>query len=553
MKTIKKNHITILSLLLFLFNISAVAGEEKDIDSKIQSVNVFLQKAEVTRSASAQVGTGMTDIVLHGLSQFVDPNSIQVSGTGNATIMSVSHRMNHLNKAAKSDKVQALETEIKALEDANVTVKYKKEALQEEKSMILANKSIGGANSGVSWEELENVADFFRERLVDISMKWTLLDKEEKENNRKYNDATNQLRTLTTALNKPTSEVVVKVHSKTAQQINLSLTYLVHNAGWTPLYDLRAEDGKSSVDISLKANVYQNTGIEWTSVPLTLSTGNPNLGAVKPELNPWYLYLQALSAKNKKGAGYYTESAPRMAESRIMKDDMDMSEISLGGGRATSNSLSTTAGSINTNMKQLSTEYTIALPQTIPTDNKEHMVNIKEFTAEAFFEHAAVPKLDKDAFLMAILTDWEQYDWISGEMNVFYDGTYVGKTFMDITQVEDTMALSLGRDKKVVITREKIKDYCETKSVGLQRKKTTGYEIIIKNNKRSEITLNLQDQLPISQQEQIEVKVVDISGAKKEDQSGFLNWDITLKPGETKKVYIKFEVKYPRKYTIPNL
>jgi len=538
----------IITLLLFI-TFSSFAEVEKQVDSKIAGINVFLQKAEISRTASTKVSKGVTDVVLTNLSRNVDPNSIQVSGVGDVVIMSVSHKINYINKSKKSNKVQMLERQIKALEDSNVVVKFNKEALQEEKNMILANKAIGGANSGVNWEQLENIADFFRERLVDISAKWTAFDKKEKENRKKYNEAKNQLNTLTTSLNKPTSEIVVKVYSESVQPVQLDFTYLVYNAGWTPLYDFRAKDGKDQIDVSFRANVYQNTGVDWKNIPLTLSTGNPNQGVIKPELDPWYLSLQYIQKKRKKSLRY--DNLPTRNVASVSEYD-DNKEISTLSG-ITSNSISTTANFVNTDMKQLSTEYAITLKQTILSDNKKHIVNVKNFEVEAVFAHAAVPKLDKDAFLIANMMNWQEYDWISSEINVFYDGTYVGRSYIDIAQVEDTLALSLGRDKKVAITRERIKDYSKVKTIGLNKKKLIGYEITIRNNKRTAITLNLQDQIPISKNEQIEVKIITISGAKKEEVTGFLDWDVKLKPGEIKKFQIKYEIKYPKKYTISGI
>ena len=542
----------IILISFLLFNSLIFANQEKKTTSTITKVNVFINKAEIERKASTSVLAGITDIILTDLSRNIDPNSIQVSGTGNAVIMSVSHQINHLNKAAKSEKVKVLEKQINELNEQTIVIRYNKEALQEEKNMILSNKSIGGANTGVNWEQLENIADFYRERLVEISTKWTEFDKQEKDNNKKHQELSRQLKTLTTSLNKPTSEIIVKVHTKRQENISLTFNYLVYNAGWTPLYDFRAQDGNSKIDVSFRANVHQNTGVDWTNVPLTLSTGNPSQGIIKPELNPWYLYLQEVRDKYKKKSLAYGSVPARQKE--IVFDVSEENEMDdMGWGDDASNAISTTSSFVNTSMKQLSTEYTITLKQNILSNNKKHMVNVKDFQIDAEYEHAAVPKLEKDAFLMANLVNWEEYDWISSEINVFYDGTFVGKSYIDISQVSDTINLSLGRDKKVSITREKIKDYCKTKSIGSQRKKLTGYEIIVRNNKRTNIKLNLQDQIPVSQQEQIEVKIIDVSGAKKNETTGFLDWDVNLKPGEVKKLYIKYEVKYPKKYMIPNL
>ena len=541
----------LISIFLTVITLSSYAENEKIAGSKITGVSVFLSKAQINRSATTSVQPGMTDIILSELSHNIDPNSIQVTGKGDVVIMSVSHRLNHLNKAAKSDKIKTLVTQKKNLEDANVVVRYKKEALQEEKKMILSNKSIGGANSGVNWEQLENIADFYRERLIDISEKWTVLDKDEKSNNKNYKDVVQQINSLTTSLNKPTSEIIVKVHSKSAEGVKLNFNYLVYNAGWTPLYDFRASDGDKNIDISFRANVFQNSGVDWSNVPITLSTGNPSLGVEKPELNPWYLHLQEIHKQySKKSLSYGSAPSSRNIQSYSRDDASNeiLEEISV------SNVTSRTASNfINTNMKQLTTEYEISINQSVSSNNKKHMMNVKEFKVEAEFEHATVPKLDKDAFLMANMINWTDFDWISSEINVFYDDTYIGRSFLDVSSIEDTLSLSLGRDKKVVIERQKIKDFCKIKSIGLNKKKLVGYEITVRNNKQTEILLNLRDQIPVSQHEQIEVSIIDVSGAKKEVNTGFLDWDLKLKPGESKTVEIKFEVKYPRKYIVRGL
>lgn len=539
---------TKLFLLIFIFTNFSYANDDKKVASTIKHVNVFLSQAEITRNAKTSINAGYTDIVLNSLSQNIDPNSIQVTGKGDVVIMSVSHKINYMNKALKSDKIKTLEIEKNRLTDENVVVKYKKDALQEEKNMIIANKSIGGANSGVNWEQLENIADFYRERLVDISQKWVLLDKSEKENNSKYNDVVNQINNLTSTLNKPSSDIIVKIYSKGTQNISLDFNYIVYNAGWTPLYDFRAKDGDKNIDVTMKANVYQNTGVSWNNIPITLSTGNPSLGATKSELNPWFIHLQAINQKYKKESLAYQNVPTRNIEQLKSTAVSNSISMDVGSSGDEIEDMATVSTFVSTNMKQLSTEYYIELNQTIASDNKKHMVTIKEFKVDAVFDHAAVPKLDKDAFLMANIIDWQKYDWMSSEMNVFYDGTYIGRTLLDVAQIEDTLSLSLGRDKKVIISREKIKDFCSTKSFGLNKKKFIGYEITVRNNKKTEVTLNLQDQIPLSQNEQVEVKIIEITGAKKNEDKGFLDWETKLNPGEVKKYEIKFEIKYPKRY-----
>jgi len=135
---------------------------------------------------------------------------------------------------------------------------------------------------------------------------------------------------------------------------------------------------------------------------------------------------------------------------------------------------------------------------------------------------------------------------IEGPANVYYSGTYLGQAFIDIRNVKDTLDLSLGRDGKVLVTRTKLKAYSSSKIIGTKRKETMTYELIARNNRKSEINLQILDQIPISQTNEIEVKVLNISGAQANETTGKLTWKLKLKPGETKKITLSFEIRYPK-------
>ena len=54
------------------------------------------------------------------------------------------------------------------------------------------------------------------------------------------------------------------------------------------------------------------------------------------------------------------------------------------------------------------------------------------------------------------------------------------------------------------------------------------------------------DQVPVSNNKDIEVEVIEVSGAKQDLINGYLNWEVKLEPGETKKYLIKYSVKFPK-------
>ncbi len=192
-------------------------------------------------------------------------------------------------------------------------------------------------------------------------------------------------------------------------------------------------------------------------------------------------------------------------------------------------------------------EFKIELPYTIPSDGKQHIVQIADHALEASYEYYAVPKMDKDAFLTAQVTDWEDFYLLSGEANFFFEGTYLGKSFLDVQVAEDTLDISLGRDKDIVVTRTKLKTFSKKRLLGKNRVDSRSFEIEVKNKKKQQVNITLADQLPLSVRSEIEVFDQKYEGATLDEKTGILNWNLTLNPGEIKKMNFNYAVKYPKK------
>lgn len=217
----------------------------------------------------------------------------------------------------------------------------------------------------------------------------------------------------------------------------------------------------------------------------------------------------------------------------------DESAISIRG--ATSLAISTTRKE-----KPTSVNFEIETPYTIKSDNKNYMVDMEIYDVPASYQYYSVPKLADDAFLLANITSWEQYDLLSGEANVFFEGTYVGKTLLDMQNAGDTLEVSLGRDQNVSVNREKIRDYTTKQFIGNKKEETRAYKITVKNNKNQEINMIIMDQVPVSTKEEIEVDVQELSRGNLDKETGKVRWEFDLKTGKTKEFELKYSVKYPK-------
>jgi hypothetical protein len=191
-------------------------------------------------------------------------------------------------------------------------------------------------------------------------------------------------------------------------------------------------------------------------------------------------------------------------------------------------------------------EYTIAMPMSMPSDGKEYNLVIGGESVKADYEFHATPKLDRDAFLVAKVINWQDYDLLDATAGIFYEGTFTGKTRLSASLATDTLDISLGRDKSIMIERKKVKDFTSSQLLGSNRTVQRAWEINLRNNKKQAVTLVVFDQYPISKEKDIEVSLTDDGGAKIDKETGILEWKVKLEPGQLKKLTFKYSVKYPK-------
>ncbi len=194
--------------------------------------------------------------------------------------------------------------------------------------------------------------------------------------------------------------------------------------------------------------------------------------------------------------------------------------------------------------------YSIDIPYSIPSDGKDYSVHIKDMSIPVTYEYYCFPKKDEDAFLIAKITNWEDLNLLAGSSNIYFEGTYMGKSYFNPSSVKDTLDLSIGRDKGIVVGYEKIKDFKARQTISSNIKEYRGYEYTVKNNKDADVIVNIVDQFPISKTKEVEVDPIELSLAKLDEKTGKLSWKFDLKSGETEKAEMKYLVKYPKHKTI---
>ncbi len=195
--------------------------------------------------------------------------------------------------------------------------------------------------------------------------------------------------------------------------------------------------------------------------------------------------------------------------------------------------------------QQTTVELEVARPYSILSDGQKLTVDLKQYDIPANYIYYAVPKVEKDAFLVAMLTNWEQYSFLQGEANIFFEGTFVGKSILEAEGVQDTLSISLGRDKSIALKREKIDQLSQRKTLASNNSESRAYQITVKNNKSQGIQLTIFDQIPISIVN--DISVTSVHKGAQQDENGILKWQVDLKPNEQQQFQLQYEVKYPKR------
>ena len=597
---------------------------EKNIKTEVSDVTVFIKSAQITRNKKVTVEKGITILKFQNLSPFINPKSIQIKGNSNITVLSVNHQQNFIEKLDKSDELKKLEKALQKIED-NIGLEYTYlSIIDEEISFLKENRNLSGKNEAVTVASLKEASAFYSSKLTSLKLKNIERNKTISTLNKEKNDYTKQLNALKGKKEFAQGEIIIKIEAANRGAIPFQLSYIVGNAGWFPSYDIRAKTVSDPIELVYKAKVQQDTKIDWVDVNLKLSSADPNISGVAPELKTYYLdYYTAPPTYNKTinsirgkvisaydnlplpGANVivdgttigtttdfdgnyeltlpnnankisYTfigfETQTRIADKEVInvslvEDSESLDEVVVVGygysndkkierslsGRVAGVAIDDRDGRSKINMvpttqieNQTTVDYEIKTPYSIKSDNKSYTVDIDKYTLPAYYQYYSVPKINKDVFLIAHVSDWEKYNLLEGEANIFFEDTYIGKSLLDVRYAVDTLKISLGVDKNVKVDRVKSKEFTKKQFIGSKKQEFIAWDISVKSNKSQQINMQVFDQIPVSTLDEIKIEVLESTGAKINSTTGTLKWEFKLNSNESKKFQLKYSVKYPK-------
>ena len=201
---------------------------------------------------------------------------------------------------------------------------------------------------------------------------------------------------------------------------------------------------------------------------------------------------------------------------------------------------------VNTQYQPTTIVYKIAEKYTLETDGKTTTIGIRRLDLPAGYEYFSAPKANPSVFLTARVTDWELYELQAGEANLYFEGTYLGKTYIDLSDASDTLSLALGKDMGVSITRKLVREFSAKKMIGANRTDSRQFEITLSNTTKIPVHIIIQDQLPVATSKDIDIENVKAQDAQIDKETGLAVWTLDLLPGAEKKLQIGYSVRYPK-------
>ena len=530
-----------------VFCITANAQKPVFTQAQIQSARVYNNAAELKHKASVQIPSGTSEIVITNVANYLNESTVQIGVPKNVTVMSVQFTnayVEEYDNNQDSPLVKPVKEEIAKKEIELKTLQNQLTAERKGIELLDKNQSMSNAQN-FSVAELTKLLDFYKTKRTELANSINKLENQEKTLFEELNTLKGKLTFNETTTEKTSQgKLVVNVMSSTAGTIPLEVSYLTNQATWQPSYEMRIDKINEPIQMLYKAQVQQSTGIDWKNVKLALTSGAANQNTFAPELQPWFLDYYYPEMESIVVDTYRTSKKKEAAEKTLQRNFDDSSNA----GRADSEMAEVSAPStINDytqiNESQLNITFDIDIPYTILSNGKQHSVALKDTQLPATYSYITTPKLDTNAYLIAKVKNYGDYNILPGEANVVFEGMYVGKTYVNANANDDELRLSLGKDQNISVTRTMINDKSGSKILSSRKLQDFVYEISVRNNKKESISIIVEDQIPISSNTDIEITLSDKGGATTDVEKGKLTWNINLKPNETKKIRFGYQVK----------
>ncbi|KDR71602.1 hypothetical protein GALMADRAFT_127088 [Galerina marginata CBS 339.88] len=456
-------------------------------DSAITNINLYTDRAQVTRSYKVKVAAGQTNLTISSLPNVVDHESLRVEGRGPAIIQGVT--------ISKTPKQQADKTSplLQELNDNKFrlqgTLERCKKALHAIESYMgkISMEHLDISKLGDAMDVYDTTEEKWDNKILEVSKEISAINTQiEKETKRLQENVPN---------NKLRTQVAMGLFATETAELQVNLIYAVNHASWEASYDIRVDMQTSDAPVKVvyKAAISQQTGEVWDNAPITLETTQPTFGLDLPELGDWNI-----THTKPPQAEHWRRSVGGKAPRKAMADPEDLDYFEANTTFVTS------TGHINA---------TFRVPglSTIPSNEKGHLVTVADLELPAKMSWVCVPKGDTRVHLEANITNISEYTFLAGESNIYVDQSFIARTEVPSVRPREVFRFQLGIDPSIRLTyHPQTKLVSETGFYSKSFKYTYSQRITVHNTKAIDIEgLRITDHIPLSQDANLVVSLVN--------------------------------------------
>lgn len=504
----------LLLLPIYTSTLSNLAGAQL-IEPELKSVTVFLNGSAMNYSCKPNIRTGRNRIILTGLSPHLQERSIHLSVDGTAEVLYVRA---YSDAAYGYDDLayRHLKDSLTKVREQITDLNIQKQGYMAELEFLKANRQMPSEQT-VDKNKMSEIAEFHRTKTLEITRNILFVDEKLKIKEQQKDHLEKRIHHFERRDKNARMAVEVELESTEAYQANVELQFMTSHAGWAPLYNIRTPGVGGTIRLGYNAQIYNNTGIDWQEIPIRLSTGDPSLTNQSPKIDRWDVGRRVYS-----NVGVYDTTGkvnPHSDKSQKFQ---------------------------NLAVQALAVEFELQEMINIPSDAKPYTVRVTDYELQGSYIYRAIPKLDTDAFLHARITGWEVLNLIDGKASVYLGNTYVGETFISTGQIEDTLDISLGRDKHIKVQRIKTEEKSKRQVLGAHRRDTYSFELMVRNSYNIPLTIELVDQIPVSDESEVTVEQINLDGAVLNESTGEVTWTLHMEPGGNGKHILEFAIRYPK-------
>jgi len=529
---------SILIILAFSVGLIPVLAQAQ-IATKLEAVTVYQRGALLTRIGTISLQAGEQEFVLENLEHSINGGSIQLAIDRSVGIFALEYGRMIPKNVTEPDSLIRLRNELKSLRKDLAVNQIIQKGYKEELDIIEANRVVAQSETtGYSSSSIREATKLHSE--LATAARLGHLEATEEAEDIKKEIASLEQRISSIRPNQGTAKgkISAKVIAERSGTFKFELTYITNAAGWNPNYDLYViTEGQAKSNLVLAADVRQSTGVDWENINLTLSNTDINSRLAPPMLSPIYLGGIEQYSLRSQVAG----AAPRR---KSAKADMMVEEELVVPMQNAMAAPATYASHSNSAAARL---YEIDRPFSLVANGKTSSVKLTSHQLPLDLRYRIVPKREQQAYLEAVITGWDTLNLLAAQTRTHLDGRYLGETFLNTQQNSDTLTVGLGPDKRLVVKRTGRGQGSDTKFIRGKKEYNLGYQISLRNTRNVAIEVLVEDQIPVSQRDEIVVELKNTTGKPDlEVFSGRLTWKLTLKPAKEEKLSVNYQIVAPK-------